>query len=176
MPWASLPCTPLPRIPLPRTPLPWMDTLTVDLLSWTTQFFAFFFSLLPTFSNFRCLSLNCGGLCAFSHQKCFHNTHVASLDCKMCVVKTFSMMRKRAETTAIPRRTSDIWKKQNKKRRSGEKKKREILSSTRTALTWTAPHFPGTHTPDRSHPDANLPQPSLVEHGRAHELDAKNLF
>ena len=40
-----------------------------------------------------------------------------------------------------------------------------MLAPTRTASTWTA-----------TKPHANLPQPTLVEHGRAHELDAKKIL
>ena len=64
---------------------------------------------------------------------------------------------KRAETTAIPRKTLEIQKKH--KRGSGGKKKREILAPTRTApqqdCSWTPsplPPLPGPFNPQNPHP------------------------
>ena len=47
----------------------------------------------------------------------------------------------------------------------------------RPLLPWTAQHFSGTAlTRTATKPHANVPQPTLVEHGRAHELDAIVFF
>ena len=77
----------------------------------------------------------------------------------MVVVKTFSVMETRRDHRNSTKDTGN-WENKNKKKVGRGKNKREMLAPTQTA---TKPH-------------ANVPQPTLVEHGRAHELDAKVFF
>ena len=191
LPWTPLPRTdpspgpPLPRTPtappLPRTPLsldppntpaldtPALDTATLDPQPRTIQNIVFFSLRTLLLSNFL---------------RCFVAAG-ASQDvqrAQMCVVKTLSMIQARRDHRNA---TKDIGNWKNKKqKRSGEGK----LS----AKFWPPPGrttpacFLGRPHPDRPHPDhphptrtvttwtatkphANLPQPTLLEHGRAHK-------
>ena len=96
---------------------------------------------------------------------------------KCVVVKTFSMMNNAQRPPQLHEGPSEI----GKQKEDWERKKATFWPPPGTAPTRPPPHldrshyFSGTAAPDR-HQTTRQPAPTtLVEHGRAHELDA-NFF